>query len=154
MNQYEELLRPLKNYHILNSYVVMSHLFLKNTKEANRIIQNDFDDVPDYYKMMNRIMYAISFFIDEEVELALNELKNADALVKNEKIGNSKIYLEDIKVFLAYFSDKFSHIKIPQDRLKQLKLKAQALLDSYEDELKEPYQIWLLNEINKDLDKF
>ena len=88
---------------IMRISLAFCFIFLDNSVSAVKVIENPPQDLPEHFKILHRMIYAIGFFIDDEIQLAINEISNLNAVIYFRKIKNEDAFRKSAGLLLEYF---------------------------------------------------
>lgn len=145
--KYASIIEEHPNVNMIKIYIAFCHLFNGATKKAHKQIAYSTEGLSDHFKIIHRMIYTIIFIQDKEYELALNEIRNALSILRVREIENAKLLEKDFKVFSQYTKWKLDGFSAKHNDLKKISKELDVILNSSNDEAKEPYLLWLKREI-------
>lgn len=135
-------------FDVMKTYVAFCHLFLKDTTAAVQAIADPGPDLAEYYRILHRLIHAIAFFIDDDIDLAINELTNLKAVMNFRKVKNAELFEKSVDLLHAYFKwARQPKGERQTDRLTDLRERARSLADATKQVDVDPHIVWLLDEL-------
>ncbi len=84
----------------LDAARITCYIFLKNTEQLKELLPNDFSEMDEKRQYYYKLLYAIYFYLGNQIEMALRELDN---LLHVRQINNSPEYVQLIKLMGTVF---------------------------------------------------
>ena len=79
------------------------HLFLKDGKSAVKEIELTSPSLAERFKLLHRIIYSISFYLDNELDLAIHEIDNLLALIRSRPVENGDIFKRTVPYYKRFY---------------------------------------------------